>query len=209
MVKDGTKMGAGLPEYVLYFRKRQSDTSRSYADEPVVHSKEEYPVSRWQIDAHAYWRSSGNRLLSPEEVQAAAMQMTPDQLTQVDAGRIYRWFKLFSQKNLYNYDEHLALVNALDDAEALPKTYGLMLPAAPDGARDYVWDDVNAMQTLNSSQFRRGEENHVCPLPFDIVKRLIERFSNKGELILDPFGGLGTVPYTAVEIFGCSIESSN
>ena len=74
------------------------------------------------------------------------------------------------------------------------------LPAAPDGAKDYVWDDVVAMETLNSAQFRRGEENHVCPLPFDVVERLIERFTNPGELVLDPFGGLGTTPYIAVKM---------
>lgn len=208
MVKDGTKMGAGLPEYVLYFRKRQSDTSRSYADEPVTHTKEQYPVSRWQVDAHAFWRSDGNRHLTPEEVQAAALKMTPEQLTQTDPGRIYRWYKLFSAKNLYNYEEHLDMVDALDREGALPKTYGLMLPAAPEGARDWVWDDVVAMETLNSAQFRRGEENHVCPLPFDIVERLIERFSNPGDLVLDPFGGLGTVPYIAVKMGrkGAAIE---
>lgn len=80
------------------------------------------------------------------------------------------------------------------------KFYRMLLPAAPDGARDWIWDDVVAMETLNSGQFRRGEENHVCPLPFDIVERLIERFTNPGELVLDPFGGLGTVPYIAVKM---------
>ena len=39
---------------------------------------------------------------------------------------------------------------------------------------------------------------HLCPLQFDIVDRLIERFSNEGELIFDPFGGLMTVPYRAL-----------
>jgi hypothetical protein len=38
----------------------------------------------------------------------------------------------------------------------------------------------------------------VCPLQFDIVDRLIERYSNKGELVYDPFCGLGTVPYRAI-----------
>jgi hypothetical protein len=53
MVKDGTKMGVGLPEYVLLFRKIQSDISRMYADTPVVHTKDAYSVSRWQVDTHA------------------------------------------------------------------------------------------------------------------------------------------------------------
>jgi DNA modification methylase len=39
---------------------------------------------------------------------------------------------------------------------------------------------------------------HVCPLQFDIVDRLIDRYSNPGELVFDPFGGLFTVPYRAV-----------
>ncbi|WP_420313622.1 DNA methyltransferase [Actinopolymorpha alba] len=39
---------------------------------------------------------------------------------------------------------------------------------------------------------------HVCPLQFDIVDRLINRFSNPGELVFDPFGGLFTVPVRAL-----------
>jgi DNA modification methylase len=54
------------------------------------------------------------------------------------------------------------------------------------------------MQTLNTQQGRKGWEQHVCPLQLDIVERLIERYSNKGELVLDPFGGLGTVGYCAI-----------
>ena len=54
------------------------------------------------------------------------------------------------------------------------------------------------MRTLNTNQGRKGWEQHVCPLQLDIVERLIERYSAKGELVLDPFGGLGTVAYSAV-----------
>lgn len=40
--KDSTKMGVGMPEYVLLFRKPQTDKSRSYADEPVRKDKQVY-----------------------------------------------------------------------------------------------------------------------------------------------------------------------
>lgn len=53
------------------------------------------------------------------------------------------------------------------------------------------------MLTLNGEQSRRALEFHICPLQFDIVDRLIERYSNKGDLVYDPFGGLGTVPLRA------------
>ena len=39
---------------------------------------------------------------------------------------------------------------------------------------------------------------HICPLQWDIVDRLIRRYSNPGETVFDPFGGLMTVPYRAV-----------
>lgn len=37
-----------------------------------------------------------------------------------------------------------------------------------------------------------------CPLQFDVVDRLMGRYSNPGDLVLDPFGGLGTVGYRAL-----------
>jgi DNA modification methylase len=54
------------------------------------------------------------------------------------------------------------------------------------------------MRTLNTEQARRNERLHCCPLQFDIVDRLIERYSNPGDLVYDPFTGLGTVPMRAL-----------
>ena len=51
---------------------------------------------------------------------------------------------------------------------------------------------------------------HVCPLQLDIVERIINRYSNEGDMVLDPFGGLMTVPMTAVKMkrYGYGIELS-
>lgn len=67
--KDGSKMGVGCPEYILLFRKLPTDRSTAYADTPVTKSKEDYTRAQWQIDAHGYWRSSGDRLVSKEELE--------------------------------------------------------------------------------------------------------------------------------------------
>lgn len=40
---------------------------------------------------------------------------------------------------------------------------------------------------------------HLCPLQLDIVERLVDRYSNPGEIVLDPFGGLMTVPLVALK----------
>ena len=53
---------------------------------------------------------------------------------------------------------------------------------------------------LNSEQEKRNEDKHVCPLQLDIVNRLINRYSNRGEIVLDPFAGIFTVPYCALHL---------
>jgi DNA modification methylase len=191
--KDGSKMGVGCPEYVLLFRKLPTDKSTAYADTPVVKSKEEYSRGKWQIDAHAYWRSSGNVLLGKEAVKS----MPVDALQ-----RVYREFSL---NNVYDYKEHIETVERLDKDNKLPATF---MVCAPASWNESVWDDIVRMRTLNSEQSRRRQQMHVCPLQLDIVERLINRYSNKGDKVLDFFGGIMTVPYLAVKMerYGIGIE---
>lgn len=183
--KDGTKMGVGSPEYILLFRKLPSDTSKAYADVRVSKSKEDYSRGQWQIDADSFWRSSGNRILTAEEMVGYG----PDQIGKV--------FKQYSLETIYDYGQHVRLASELDAKNALPSTFATMSPGShhPD-----VWHDVNRMFTLNGEQSKRGLENHICPLQFDIVDRIINRYTNKGELVFDPFGGLFTVPNRAIRL---------
>lgn len=181
--KDGTKMGVGSPEYVLLFRKPQTDRSRGYADIPVSKQKADYTRARWQVDAHAFWRSSGNRQLTAEELAS----LGPDKLAKA--------FTAYSLSNAYDYDFHVRIGEELEARGALPSTFMSLAPGSHDPA---VWHDINRMLTLNGSQAQKGLQNHVCPLQFDIVDRLIERYSNLGETVYDPFGGLMTVPYRAI-----------
>ena len=183
--KDGSKMGVGCPEYILLFRKLPTDTSKAYADEPVKKDKSEYSLSRWQIDAHAFWRDSGDRPLDPDELSKMSM-----------SNRMSK-FHEFSQMHIYNYEQHVKLSEGMEKHDAISKTFMTLAPASVDGN---VWDDINRMDTLNSNQKRRNVELHICPLQHGIVRRIIERYSNKGDLVLDPFGGLMTVPMNAVKM---------
>ncbi|MCL1604861.1 SNF2-related protein [Phascolarctobacterium sp. ET69] len=193
--KDGTKMGVGCPEYILLFRKLPTDTSRAYADVPVTKDKADYTRAQWQIDAHGFWRSSGNRLLTKAELQSIPV----DNLQAV--------YRKYSRENVYSYEEHVALAKRLDENGKLPASF---MVVAPGSWNMDVWDDINRMRTLNTSQSRKRAQMHVCPLQLDIVERLINRYSNPGDVVLDPFGGLMTVPLVAVqkERFGIGIELS-
>ena len=183
--KDGSKMGVGCEEYLLLFRKLPTDTSRAYADVPVHKEKSEYTRAQWQIDAHGYWRSSGDRLITKAELQAAPVS------------KLQALCRKYSCQHIYSYEEHVKLAKQLDADGRLPATF---MVCAPGSWTDSVWDDINRMRTLNTSQRLKKRELHICPLQLDVVERAINRWSNPGDLILDPFGGLMTVPYMAVKM---------
>ena len=186
MCKDGSKMGVGCPEYVLLFRKLPTDTSKAYADTPVTKVKYgDYSLARWQIDAHADWKDGGNRLLTFDDVRNLGID------------KIRRFFRDYSKEHIYNYENHVAFAEELEAHNKLPRTF---MAVDPVSHKEYIWDDVVRMKTLNSRQAQKNLQMHICPLQIDIVNRLIERYSNKGDLVFDPFGGIQTVPYCAVKL---------
>lgn len=194
--KDGSKMGVGCPEYILLFRKLPTDRSTAYADVPVKKSKEEYTRAQWQIDAHGYWRSSGDRLIAKEELES------------ISVDNLQRVYSEYSRQNVYSYHDHVELAKKLDENGKLPATFMVVAPGSWNQLE--VWDDINRMRTLNTTQSRRRAKMHVCPLQLDIVERIINRYSNEGDLVYDPFGGLMTVPMTAVKMhrrgYGCELN---
>ena len=165
MTNDASKMGSGLPEYLLLFRRPPSSTETARADEPVTKDKADFTRARWQVDAHSYWRSDGNTHLPPQM--------------------------------LYDYEDHIKRLEVMDKAGHLPSSYFYEPP--PNWGHPAVWDDVQFMHTLNTEQSRRCAEQHICPLPIDIVDRAIRLYSNAGDTVLDPFSGLFTVPARAVK----------
>jgi DNA modification methylase len=183
--KDATKMGVGLPEYVLLFRKAPSHLENAYADTPVTKEKTDYTKALWQLDAHSYQRSSGDRFL------------TKDELQKMEVKRIVAAWKKHNTSEIYDFKEHLRICEDLDEAEKLSSTF-MTLPVHSN--RDYVWSDINRMNTLNANQVNSKKEKHICPLQFDIIERLINRYTMKGEIVLDPFGGLCSTAYKALEL---------
>ena len=228
--KDGSRMGVGMPEYLLLFRKPPTDQSNGYADEPVIKDKPlclckdhvwnvtpdglgpceicgapvgdqgepravpfktnlgikpgtGYSRSRWQLDAHGYMRSSGNRLLSSHD-----MRMLPHE-------KLYKMYRQESLSNVYDFEQHVSTAEILESDMRLPVTFMLLPPQSwhPD-----VWTDITRMLTLNGAQHSKGKEMHLCPMQFDLADRVIRQFTIEGETIFDPFGGIGTVPFRAI-----------
>ena len=62
-----------------------------------------------------------------------------------------------------------------------------------------VWMDIRQSNTLQRKSARdEKDEKHICPLQLDVIERCIDLWTNPGDIVFDPFAGIGSVPYQAV-----------
>jgi DNA modification methylase len=64
-----------------------------------------------------------------------------------------------------------------------------------------VWMTVNQTRVLNAAIARSDEdEKHICPFQLDVCERSIAMWSNPGDVVFDPFNGIGSTGYTALQL---------
>ena len=62
-----------------------------------------------------------------------------------------------------------------------------------------VWMDINPSRTLQKESAREEkDERHICPLQLDVIERAMQLWSKEGDVVLSPFGGIGSEGYVAV-----------
>lgn len=82
------------------------------------------------------------------------------------------------------------------------------VPVTPEATREEwiqwahpVWYDISETDVLNT-QLAKGQEDerHICPLQLGLIERCIRLWSNKGEMVFDPFNGIGSTGHEAVRL---------
>lgn len=64
-----------------------------------------------------------------------------------------------------------------------------------------VWMDINPSETLQYKSARdHDDERHIAPLQLEVIRRGVMLWTNPGDIVLTPFGGIGSEPYVAVEM---------
>ena len=70
-----------------------------------------------------------------------------------------------------------------------------------------VWYDIDYSRTLQYRSGRDGnDEKHICPLQLDTIERVIHLYSNEGETVFSPFGGIGSEGFQALKMGRNSIS---
>ena len=73
---------------------------------------------------------------------------------------------------------------------------------------DPVWMDIRQSDTLQKKSARaEQDEKHICPLQLSVIQRCIELWTNPGDIVFDPFGGIGSTPYVALTMGRRAIAS--
>lgn len=64
-----------------------------------------------------------------------------------------------------------------------------------------VWMDINPSDTLQRESAREEQdERHICPLQLEVIRRGINLWSNPKDVVLDPFDGIGSTGYVALDM---------
>ncbi len=99
----------------------------------------------------------------------------------------HEWLKLPTRKGQNNYN--------------LPVWQRVANPNWSDVVVPLVWADIDQTDVLNYLIAKSDKDSrHICPLQLDVIARCIHWKSNEGEVIFDPFGGIGSTGYKALEM---------
>lgn len=178
MCKDGSRFGFGLNEYLMVFRKKPTEGTKS--DQPVW-LEDGYNLSNHQLDSNGTWRSNGNRHPFPWEVD----------------GYDYEAHVAHLEKNV-----RPRRGSGRAQLEPIPTNDPWEMANNIDYRRMHVLNGKGAATGVDKSQ------HHICPLQLDVIERGIIKYSNPGDVVWDCFNGIGSVTVKAIELgrFGLGSE---
>jgi len=97
----------------------------------------------------------------------------------------FEYILFFTKNDKFKF--HIDRVREINDLKKWWKTYPERYN--PDGkAPSNVWNYTTPIRGWGNSK-----QNHLCPFPFSLIEKIISIASDKGDLVLDPFAGSGSV----------------
>lgn len=63
-----------------------------------------------------------------------------------------------------------------------------------------VWMNIQQGNVLNRMK-AQNDERHVCPLQLDVIENCLRLYSKPGDVVMDPFNGIGSTGYQAIKMF--------
>lgn len=129
-------------------------------------------------------------------------------------GLLYKQIKKDSAMSRQGIPDYLVTMRKLgDNPEPIEHTNENFPVAIWQKYASPVWMDINPSDTLQHKSAREHEdERHICPLQLQVISRAMDLWSNKGDVVLSPFMGIGSEGYVSLQkgrkFIGCELKES-
>lgn len=178
IVEDSTECFTAMPDYILIFKKRGINEVPVTHPCGLKHYAGEYPMLIDHLD----------NLGLVQEIKPIFDKDGKAQMSQAIKNYIEDSFKELQRKYM-SFDE-------TRDHKENKLSHIIWRRYASS-----VWDDIRINNVLPFEESREeDDEKHVHPLQLDVYDRLIELYTNPGEVVLEPYAGVGSGPYSAVSL---------
>lgn len=191
--KDSSMNRIGMPDYVLFFRAPGENPDR------IEHAAPEWATM--EVKHHFCEACETDHTFSSNFCPDCGASMT----------EIIRTQKVASDEAISIARKWLQEMHRLGLASATPSDADLaaILPHVEFDVYEWqrlaspVWMNIQQGNVLNGWRGAKGEndEKHVCPLQLDVIENCLRLYSKPGDVVMDPFNGIGSTGYVAVKMF--------
>lgn len=129
-------------------------------------------------------------------------------------GLLYKQLRKDSAMSRQGIPDYLVTFRKRDDNDKpITKTHTSFPVSRWQKYASPVWMDINPSDTLQRKSARdQKDEKHICLLQLEVIRRGIELWTNPGDVVFDPFAGIGSTGYVAVRtgrmFVGCELKPS-
>jgi DNA modification methylase len=204
-------------EIVNHFQKYQYDRDHIPSEDPqyknrrwILHSK----VTIWKDPVIEMQRTKNHGLLWKNFMERGEV------VRQGMADYLYVFRKWVDMDEMPDKQiQRVMKAPGFHDGEDEHVFIGENPPLRFDGDRDYsiqvwqkyaspVWDDIRQTNVLNGRIAREDrDQKHICPLQLDVIDRGIDLWTNPGDLVYDPYNGVGSTTSRAVQMHRRAVGS--
>lgn len=116
-------------------------------------------------------------------------------------GLLHKSIRERSEMTRMGIPDYLITMRAPGESEHVTHTVEEFPVALWQQIASPVWMNINQSDTLQYRSAREHEdERHIAPLQLEVIRRGIMLWTNPGDIVLSPFGGIGSEPYIAIEM---------
>ncbi len=116
-------------------------------------------------------------------------------------GLLHKSIRERSEMTRMGIPDYLITVRAPGESEHVTHTADEFPVSMWQQIASPVWMDIDPSDTLQFRSAREhDDERHICPLQLEVIRRGVMLWTNPGDIVLSPFGGIGSEPYIAVEM---------